>query len=148
MQGVEQGIFYCHMHDAHQQPFLEPDVPAVLVEPNVPNQERPRGRYGSYEACVEPHFELEHLPLVDRGFVYALAHVRGGGELGRLWHEDGKFLKKRNTFTDFIACAEHLVSLDYTRPELLCAEARAACLGRWPPPGAGRCKRFHCACAV
>ena len=54
--------------------------------------------------------------------MYAIAHVRGGGELGRLWHEDGKFLKKRNTFTDFIAAAEHLVALDYTRPELLCAE--------------------------
>jgi len=93
----------------------------------------PCGRYGSYEACVEPHFELEHLPLVDRGFVYALAHVRGGGELGRLWHEDGKFLKKRNTFTDFIACAEHLVGLDYTRPELLCAEVRAPSLGGRPP---------------
>lgn len=91
-----------------------------------PHRKRACGRYGSYEACVEPHFELEHLPLIDRGFVYALAHVRGGGELGRLWHEDGKFLKKRNTFTDFIACAEHLVALDYTRPELLCAEARAA----------------------
>lgn len=83
---------------------------------------RARGRYGAYEACSEPSFSLESLPLVDRGFVYAIAHVRGGGELGRLWHEDGKLLKKRSTFTDFIAAAEHLVALDYTRPELLCAE--------------------------
>ncbi|KAK9844192.1 hypothetical protein WJX81_007696 [Elliptochloris bilobata] len=82
--------------------------------------------YGSYESCIEPAFALDHLPLVDRGFVYAIAHVRGGGELGRLWHEDGKFLKKRNTFTDFIAAAEHLVALEYTRPELLCAEGRSA----------------------
>ena len=86
-----------------------------------------RGRYGAYEACSEPSFSLETLPLVDRGFVYAIAHVRGGGELGRLWHEDGKFLKKRNTFSDFIAAAEHLVALDYTRPELLCAE-----VAPWP----------------
>lgn len=81
--------------------------------------------YGSYEACIDPAFALDHLPLVDRGFTYAIAHIRGGGELGRLWHEDGKYLKKKNTFTDFIAAAEHLVALDYSRPELLCAEARA-----------------------
>ena len=100
-------------------------------------------RYGSYEACIEPSFALERLPLVDRGFVYAIAHVRGGGELGRLWHENGKFLKKRNTFTDFIAAAEHLVALEYTRPELLCAEVST----HHQPCNRAKCRRpGHCLC--
>jgi oligopeptidase B len=64
--------------------------------------------YGSYEASRDPAFSIPVLSLLDRGFVYAIAHVRGGGELGRAWYTDGKLLHKKNTFTDFIACAEHL----------------------------------------
>ncbi len=65
--------------------------------------------YGSYEASVPPWFSAARLSLLDRGWVFALAHPRGGGEMGRRWYLDGKLLAKRNTFTDFIACAEHLV---------------------------------------
>lgn len=64
--------------------------------------------YGSYEVTIDPGFSHLLLSLLDRGFVYAIAHIRGGGELGRRWYDDGKFLQKRNTFSDFIACAEHL----------------------------------------
>jgi oligopeptidase B len=64
--------------------------------------------YGSYEITIDPAFSHFVLSLLDRGFVYAIAHIRGGGELGRRWYDDGKFLRKRNTFTDFIACAEQL----------------------------------------
>jgi len=70
--------------------------------------------YGSYEASMDPGFSSIRLSLLDRGFVYAIAHIRGGGEMGRHWYLDGKFLKKRNTFTDFIACAEHLVAEGWT----------------------------------
>ena len=66
--------------------------------------------YGSYEACSDPAFSIPRLSLLERGFVVAIAHVRGGGEMGRRWSEDGKLLSKRNSFTDFIACAQHLVA--------------------------------------
>jgi oligopeptidase B len=71
--------------------------------------------YGAYGISVEPHFTSNRVSLLDRGFIFAIAHVRGGGELGRTWYERGKKLYKRNTFTDFIACAEHLVARGYTR---------------------------------
>ncbi|GGQ24259.1 protease [Streptosporangium pseudovulgare] len=64
--------------------------------------------YGSYEASIDPSFSIPRLSLLDRGFVFAIAHIRGGGEMGRRWYEDGKFQKKKNTFTDFVAAAEHL----------------------------------------
>jgi oligopeptidase B len=64
--------------------------------------------YGSYEASMSPWFSAGRLSLLDRGFVWALAHPRGGGEMGRQWYLDGKFLNKRNTFTDTLACASHL----------------------------------------
>jgi oligopeptidase B len=65
--------------------------------------------YGSYEISIDPTFSASRLSLLQRGVVFAIAHVRGGGELGRRWYEDGKFLAKRNTFSDFVACADHLV---------------------------------------
>ncbi|GAA1286338.1 protease [Planotetraspora silvatica] len=64
--------------------------------------------YGSYESSIDPYFSVARLSLLDRGFVFAVAHVRGGGEMGRRWYEDGKLNKKKNTFTDFVACARHL----------------------------------------
>ncbi|MFI6456567.1 S9 family peptidase [Streptosporangium amethystogenes] len=64
--------------------------------------------YGSYEISIDPSFSIARLSLLDRGFVFAVAHVRGGGEMGRHWYEDGKFQQKKNTFTDFVAAAEHL----------------------------------------
>lgn len=82
--------------------------------------------YGSYGSSVDPAFNSSRLSLVDRGFVFAIAHVRGGGELGRQWYDDGKFLNKKNTFTDFIACARHLIAEQYTNPEKLVAIGRSA----------------------
>lgn len=74
--------------------------------------------YGSYGYSSDPYFSSVRLSLIDRGFIFAIAHVRGGQELGRQWYEDGKLLKKKNTFTDFIACTQHLVDQNYTKPEL------------------------------
>lgn len=82
--------------------------------------------YGSYEHSIEPGFSVARLSMLDRGVVFAVAHVRGGGELGRQWYEDGKLLHKRNTFTDFVACARHLVTEGWTRPDMLVAEGGSA----------------------
>lgn len=82
--------------------------------------------YGSYEICNDPYFSSNRLSLVDRGWVFAIAHIRGGGEMGRRWYEDGKFLKKKNTFTDFIATAEHLVAEQYTSPAKMSISGRSA----------------------
>jgi oligopeptidase B len=70
--------------------------------------------YGAYGHSSEPAFASERLSLLDRGFVYAIAHVRGGSEMGRTWYDDGKLLHKKNSFSDFVACAEHLVAEAYT----------------------------------
>jgi oligopeptidase B len=82
--------------------------------------------YGSYETSIDPSFSIPRLSLLDRGFVYAIAHVRGGGEMGRHWYDDGKMLHKTNTFTDFAACAEHLVARGWTRPDRLIARGGSA----------------------
>jgi oligopeptidase B len=82
--------------------------------------------YGAYEQSNDPMFDPARLSLLDRGFVFAIAHVRGGGEMGRTWYEQGRLLHKRNTFTDFIACAEQLVAERRTRPELLAIRGRSA----------------------
>jgi len=82
--------------------------------------------YGSYEISADPSFSISRLSLLDRGFVYAIAHVRGGGEMGRRWYDDGKMLRKTNTFTDFVACAEHLVSQRWTSPRRLVARGGSA----------------------
>jgi oligopeptidase B len=77
--------------------------------------------YGSYGYSSDPWFSSDRLSLLDRGFVFAIAHIRGGQEMGRYWYEDGKLLKKKNTFTDFIACAEHLIAEKFTNPKKLFA---------------------------
>jgi oligopeptidase B len=82
--------------------------------------------YGSYGASIDAAFSSPRLSLVDRGFVYVIAHVRGGQEMGRQWYEDGKLLKKKNTFTDFIAAAEFLIREKFTAPEKLFAMGRSA----------------------
>jgi oligopeptidase B len=82
--------------------------------------------YGAYEECVDPRFSIPRLSLLDRGFLYAVAHVRGGGELGRHWYTEGRLLKKKNTFTDFIACARHLVKAGWTRSDRLIARGTSA----------------------
>ncbi len=82
--------------------------------------------YGSYGISVEPTFSSARLSLLDRGFVFAIAHVRGGEELGRAWYEHGRMEHKMNTFTDFIACAEHLVKERYADPARLFAMGGSA----------------------
>ncbi|OBK14895.1 S9 family peptidase [Mycobacterium asiaticum] len=77
--------------------------------------------YGAYEICEDPRFSIARLSLLDRGMVFVTAHVRGGGEMGRLWYEHGKLLEKKNSFTDFIAVARHLIDTGLTRPEHLVA---------------------------
>ncbi len=82
--------------------------------------------YGAYETSFDPYFSIARLSLLDRGAAFAIAHVRGGGELGRRWYDDGKLDRKPNTFTDFIACARHLVDSGWTTPELTIAEGASA----------------------
>jgi oligopeptidase B len=82
--------------------------------------------YGSYEASIDPSFSIARLSLLDRGVLFAIAHVRGGGEMGRHWYEQGKTFTKRNTFTDFIAAARHLIDQGWTAPERLVAEGASA----------------------
>jgi oligopeptidase B len=79
--------------------------------------------YGAYGHSIDPRFSSDRLSLLDRGFVFAIAHIRGGAELGEEWHDHGKLLEKKNTFTDFIACAEHLIAQRYT------SSARLAIMG-------------------
>jgi oligopeptidase B len=82
--------------------------------------------YGSYETSIDPTFGSLRLSLLDRGFVFAIAHVRGGGEMGRRWYEEGKLAAKPNTFTDFVACARTLVDEGLTSPDRLVARGASA----------------------
>lgn len=82
--------------------------------------------YGSYGITMEPYFSTTRLSLLDRGFVYAIAHVRGGEDMGRDWYEDGKLLVKKNTFNDFITCSEYVIEQGYTSKEHLFAEGGSA----------------------
>ncbi|HSH22898.1 MAG TPA: S9 family peptidase, partial [Acidimicrobiales bacterium] len=82
--------------------------------------------YGSYEASMDPSFSSVRLSLLDRGFVFAIAHVRGGGEMGRRWYTEGKLLAKRSTFTDFLACARYLVEQGWTSPPRLAIRGGSA----------------------
>ena len=82
--------------------------------------------YGSYGVNVDPYFSIAQLSLLNRGFVFAIATIRGGSEKGRTWYEDGKFLNKKNTFTDFIACANHLIKTNYTSADRLVANGGSA----------------------
>ncbi|MCG8702097.1 MAG: S9 family peptidase, partial [Bacteroidales bacterium] len=82
--------------------------------------------YGSYGHTIDPYFSSARLSLLDRGFIYAIAHIRGGQVMGRAWYEDGKMLSKKNTFTDFIACGEYLVEKEYTSKEKIAAMGGSA----------------------
>jgi oligopeptidase B len=98
-------------------------VPISLVYKKglLKNSENPLflNGYGAYGICKDPYFSSVRLSLLERGFVFAIAHIRGGGDLGRAWYENGKFLKKKNTFYDFIASAKKLIEEGYTSPEKL-----------------------------
>ena len=82
--------------------------------------------YGSYGSSTDAYFSLARLSLLDRGFIWAIAHIRGGEEMGRQWYDDGKMLNKKNTFLDFIACAEYLINKGYTSPQQLFAMGGSA----------------------
>ncbi len=82
--------------------------------------------YGSYGATMDCYFSSVRLTLLDRGYIYAIAHIRGGEDLGRQWYEDGKLLKKKNTFTDFIDCSQFLIDTKYTSAKHLYAEGGSA----------------------
>jgi oligopeptidase B len=82
--------------------------------------------YGSYEISLDPYFSIPRLSLMDRGFSFAIAHIRGGGEMGRRWYDDGKLLHKVNSFTDFIDCARHLVASGWSSPDRLIARGGSA----------------------
>ena len=104
--------------------------------------------YGAYEICIDPYFSVARLSLLDRGFVYAIAHVRGGGEMGRQWYDSGKMEHKMNTFTDFVACAEHLVSSGWIAPDRLVAEGGSAgglLIGAVANLAPGRFRAIHAA---
>jgi oligopeptidase B len=82
--------------------------------------------YGAYEISIDPSFSAARLSLLDRGAVFAIAHVRGGGEMGRRWYEDGKFAAKPNSFSDFVACADHLVAERVTSRDRLAIRGGSA----------------------
>jgi len=82
--------------------------------------------YGSYGISLDPYFSVARLSLLDQGFVFAIAHIRGGSEMGRQWYDNGRLFHKKNTFTDFIACAEHLIAEKYTSPDQLIASGGSA----------------------
>ena len=82
--------------------------------------------YGAYETSIDPYFSVARLSLLDRGAAFAIAHVRGGGEMGRRWYDDGKLLAKQHTFSDFISCARHLVESGWSTPATLVAEGASA----------------------
>ena len=105
-------------------------VPVSLLyrKPLVRDGSRPMllYAYGSYGASTDPWFNSNIFSLVDRGFIYAIAHIRGGQEMGRAWYDDGKMLRKKNTFTDFTAAAEHLIAAGYTASDRLAIRGGSA----------------------
>lgn len=82
--------------------------------------------YGSYGYSLDPYFSSNRISYLDRGFIYVIAHIRGGGEMGRFWYDEGKLLNKKNTFNDFIACAEHLIDEKYTSSDRLAISGGSA----------------------
>jgi len=82
--------------------------------------------YGAYGIITEPSFSSERISLLDPGVIFAIAHIRGSGDLGRIWYDDGRRFRKKNTFTDFIACAEHLIAQGYTSPDRLAISGGSA----------------------
>jgi oligopeptidase B len=109
-----------------------PDGTRVPISMVYRKDRKPKNRpllllgYGSYGYAEDVWFSSDRLSLLDRGVIFAIAHVRGGGDLGKRWHEQGRMMNKKNTFTDFIACAEHLVDRGYTSPGRLAITGRSA----------------------
>ena len=105
-------------------------VPISLVYKKSLRKEGPQPlllyAYGSYGHSMDPYFSQSRLSLLDRGWIFAIAHIRGGQEMGRHWYDNGKLLNKKNTFEDFLSCAEHLIVKKYTAPTLLAAMGGSA----------------------
>ncbi|WP_206510978.1 S9 family peptidase [Rhodococcus sp. BGS-1C] len=101
---------------------------SIIARKDVPDGPAPTllYGYGSYEASMDPAFSVARLSLLDRGIVFVVAHVRGGGEMGRHWYDSGKTLTKKNTFTDFVAAARHLIDSGRTSPKHLVADGGSA----------------------
>jgi oligopeptidase B len=118
--GVEVPLSVVHRADLLDDPEAAGGTPPAAPAPCV------MYGYGAYEHSVDPVFSSLRLSLLDRGFVWAIAHVRGGGELGRRWYEDGKLGSKAHTFGDFIACARLLVDQGWTTPDVLAARGGSA----------------------
>ncbi len=106
------------------------DIPVSIVHRADLDRTQPNPTllygYGSYEVSVDPAFSVTRLSLMDRGMIFAVAHVRGGGEMGRTWYDDGKMLKKKNTFTDFIDVADDLIARGVTTADQMVAEGGSA----------------------
>ncbi|HEY5990449.1 MAG TPA: prolyl oligopeptidase family serine peptidase, partial [Streptosporangiaceae bacterium] len=129
----DRGAYHAEDFEQHREWATAPDgarVPISLIcrkgTPRDGSSPLLLYGYGSYEISMDPGFSTSRLSLLDRGFVYAIAHIRGGGEMGRHWYDDGKQLHKKNTFTDFVACAEHLSAQGWTSPERLIARGGSA----------------------
>jgi oligopeptidase B len=114
---------YATMRDGAKVPISLVYRKGTLKDGSGPRKAAPllQYAYGSYGSNTEPGFGSGRLSLLDRGFIYAIAHIRGGQEMGRKWYEDGKMLKKKNTFNDFVDCSKYLIANNYTSPDRLFA---------------------------
>jgi oligopeptidase B len=120
-------------YDEHRLWATAPDGVRVPISIVVPSGAPRDGSvpvllygYGAYELSIDPYFSIARLSLLDRGAGFAIAHVRGGGEMGRHWYDNGKLMAKQNTFSDFIACGRHLVAEGWTSADRLVAEGGSA----------------------
>lgn len=118
--GTRVPVSLVHRADLCASPDAVPGTPPASPAPCL------LYGYGSYEASIDPTFSSMRLSLLDRGVIFAIAHVRGGGELGRRWYLDGKTARKEHTITDFVACARYLVDHGFTAPDRLAARGRSA----------------------
>ncbi len=126
--GFDRRRFACERIEARAADGTRIPISLVYAGELARDGSRPAllNAYGAYGTCNEPRFWATRLNLLERGFVFAIAHVRGGGELGRAWYDDGKLLAKGNTFSDFIAAAEHLIAAGYTSSERLAIRGGSA----------------------
>ena len=126
--GFDRRRFACERVEARAADGTRIPISLVYAGELARDGSRPTllSAYGAYGASNEPRFVASRLNLLGRGFVFAIAHVRGGGDLGRAWYEDGKLLAKGNTFSDFIAAAEHLIGAGYSSPERLAIRGGSA----------------------
>ncbi|HWQ12354.1 MAG TPA: S9 family peptidase [Roseiflexaceae bacterium] len=126
--GYDAGLYTAERLWATAPDGVQVPISLVRRRDAPPGEPRPclLSGYGAYGSISEPAFNARWLPLLERGFTCAIAHVRGGGELGEEWYRQGRVLTKRNTFTDFIACAEHLIAQGYTTPRQLAIRGRSA----------------------